>query len=217
MLCGISTPFGVLFPTARQVTHALLTRPPLRHSIHSTVEAQRFFILSNFLASHLHHSVNRVSPFDLHVLGAPPAFVLSQDQTLEKLYLNTLSSVKIIFQAKSQLVSKKLKINFPIPRKVDVQGSFVLSFQCCLIFKVRCRHVTAWLSYHNPLDLSSTFFKFFKTFFGFAFLKLWVLFRSVARSETALLYYHHIPQLSTPFFNFFNLFFRAQKHILYMV
>ena len=86
--CGISTPFGVLFPTARQVTHALLTRPPLRHSIHSTVEAQRFFILSNFLASHLHHSVNRVSPFDLHVLGAPPAFVLSQDQTLEKLYLN---------------------------------------------------------------------------------------------------------------------------------
>ena len=29
MLCGISTPFGVLSPSQRQVTHTLLTRPPL--------------------------------------------------------------------------------------------------------------------------------------------------------------------------------------------
>ena len=28
-----------------------------------------------------------ITPFDLHVLGTPPAFVLSQDQTLKKLYL----------------------------------------------------------------------------------------------------------------------------------
>ena len=28
------------------------------------------------------------TPFDLHVLGAPPAFVLSQDQTLCKWYYN---------------------------------------------------------------------------------------------------------------------------------
>ena len=60
-LCGISTPFGVLFPTARQVTHALLTRPPLRHSIHSTVEAQRFFILSNFCFTPLPFSEQSVS------------------------------------------------------------------------------------------------------------------------------------------------------------
>ena len=32
-LCGISTPFGVLFPSPRQVPHALLTRPPLSHKI----------------------------------------------------------------------------------------------------------------------------------------------------------------------------------------
>ena len=30
--------------------------------------------------------------FDLHVLGTPPAFVLSQDQTLKKLYLNSRRS-----------------------------------------------------------------------------------------------------------------------------
>ena len=35
-------------------------------------------------------SVIRFS-FDLHVLGTPPAFVLSQDQTLYKWYLNSRS------------------------------------------------------------------------------------------------------------------------------
>ena len=56
--CGISTSFPVLFPTERKVAHALLTRPPLEQS------------------------PKQLSPLDLHVLGTPPAFVLSQDQTL---------------------------------------------------------------------------------------------------------------------------------------
>ncbi|WP_035249076.1 hypothetical protein, partial [Desulfitobacterium hafniense] len=34
----------------------------------------------------LKHSVLDTGPFDLHVLGTPPAFVLSQDQTLHKIY-----------------------------------------------------------------------------------------------------------------------------------
>ena len=62
--CGIRTPFGILSPCLGQVAHALLTRPPLKHT--------RF---------HPKTSAN-VSPLDLHVLGTPPAFVLSQDQTL---------------------------------------------------------------------------------------------------------------------------------------
>ena len=60
ILCGISSGFPELFPSLSQVAHALLTRPPL----------------SYFSASW------NVKPFDLHVLGTPPAFVLSQDQTL---------------------------------------------------------------------------------------------------------------------------------------
>ena len=59
VLCGISTCFQVLSPSLGQVIHVLLTRAPLRCQPKST------------------------SPFDLHVLGTPPAFVLSQDQTLE--------------------------------------------------------------------------------------------------------------------------------------
>ena len=64
-LCGISSRFQLLFPSEGQVAHALLARPPLR-----TV----------FIQSKSH---SNCSPFDLHVLGTPPAFVLSQDQTLK--------------------------------------------------------------------------------------------------------------------------------------
>ncbi len=64
VLCGISPPFGRLSPARGNVTHVLLTRAPLYRGR---------------------------SPFscDLHVLGAPLTFVLSQDQTLQ---LNLSSS-----------------------------------------------------------------------------------------------------------------------------
>ena len=67
-LCGISSRFQLLSPTERQVPHALLTRSPLKQS------------------------PKKLLPFDLHVLGTPPAFVLSQDQTLKKLYLKHQSA-----------------------------------------------------------------------------------------------------------------------------
>ena len=58
----------MLSPSWRQVTHALLTRPPLSSSKIIPKKSFRRFSL------------------DLHVLGTPPAFVLSQDQTLEKIF-----------------------------------------------------------------------------------------------------------------------------------
>ena len=64
MSCGISSRFQLLSPSERQVPHALLTRSPLTRGASSP------------------------RPFDLHVLGTPPAFVLSQDQTLYEWYLN---------------------------------------------------------------------------------------------------------------------------------
>ena len=54
-----------------QVTHALLTRPPL--------------------------SPKR--SLDLHVLGTPPAFILSQDQTLK---------IKLVCYIRSDVISKYL-------------------------------------------------------------------------------------------------------------
>ena len=67
--CGISNPFGLLSHTLGQVTNALLTRSPLGY----------FVLLQS-------------TSFDLHVLGTPPAFILSQDQTLRKKFF-TLASV----------------------------------------------------------------------------------------------------------------------------
>src|SRR5512136_493691 len=61
---GISSPFELLSPSSGQVTNALLTRSPLR-----TISS---------------------SPFDLHVLSTPPAFILSQDQTLRIIFPHLL-------------------------------------------------------------------------------------------------------------------------------
>ena len=56
ILSSIISRFQLLSSTLGQVAHVLLTRSPLEH-------------IAMF-------------PFDLHVLGMPPAFILSQDQTL---------------------------------------------------------------------------------------------------------------------------------------
>ena len=66
-LCGISRSFLLLSPAQGQVTYVLLTRSPL---------------------------ISKRDSFDLHVLGTPPAFVLSQDQTLIK-SSNNLAIVKL--------------------------------------------------------------------------------------------------------------------------
>ena len=63
-ISGISNDFSLLSRALGQVTHALLTRPPLGYSFFAPKDSEK------------------VTPLDLHVLGTPPAFVLSQDQTL---------------------------------------------------------------------------------------------------------------------------------------
>ena len=57
---GISSPFSKLFQTSWQITHVLRTLAPLQ--------------LRNIATPKL--------ALDLHVLSTPPAFVLSQNQTL---------------------------------------------------------------------------------------------------------------------------------------
>lgn len=59
LLSGISPSFLKLSQSQGQVTHVLLTRSPLEYP------------------------PKEAFPFDLHVLSTPPAFVLSQDQTLQ--------------------------------------------------------------------------------------------------------------------------------------
>lgn len=60
VVSGIRPSFPGLSQSQGQVTHVLLTRSPLIHG------------------------ASTASSFDLHVLSTPPAFILSQDQTLQK-------------------------------------------------------------------------------------------------------------------------------------
>ena len=67
---GISSPFSELSPTSRQITHVLRTLTPLQ----------------------LPNIATRQSASDLHVLSTPPAFVLSQNQTLRKQNVSSILS-----------------------------------------------------------------------------------------------------------------------------
>ena len=60
--CGINSPFDELSPISGQVAHVLRTLAPLSITGIATNN----------------------TPLDLHVLSTPPAFVLSQNQTLRK-------------------------------------------------------------------------------------------------------------------------------------
>ena len=60
--CGINSPFDELSPTSRQIPHVLRTLTPL---------------------DIIDIATNNI-PFVLHVLSTPPAFVLSQNQTLRE-------------------------------------------------------------------------------------------------------------------------------------
>ena len=95
-LCGISSRFQLLSPGIGQVTHALLTRPPL-----------------TYISLGFH-----ISPFDLHVLSTPPAFILSQDQTLmfyllspvyHQVPFNTVSILPVLSGFRSAVSSASLR------------------------------------------------------------------------------------------------------------
>ena len=122
-LCGISSDFSLLSPSIRQVTHVLLTRPPL-----DNVSSGRSFPI-------------RI-PFDLHVLGTPPAFILSQDRTL----------IKSAFLAKSIIRSSE---RFKFSPSQNALSLFFLNY-CKSLFSL---HISVLL---NFLCRNSGFSFFFR-------------------------------------------------------
>ena len=114
------------------------------------------------------------TPFDLHVLGAPPAFVLSQDQTLYKWYLNSFSAVQIIYKSfdlfslSTQSLASCYELLFgnflkcsQNHLKGSVQASILFNFQG----PVLASREAACLLYQASSCLSSTFLiYFFKPF-----------------------------------------------------
>ena len=145
MLCGINVRFQTVSHSERQVPHVLLTRPPLA----STPKGLR--------------------SFDLHVLGAPPAFVLSQDQTLWTCYIYSHFSVtehiKVCFSL-SFLKSRWLYFTFGIYSN-EYKGLILLVLlECCSIFKVlsAAAFVDSFVIISNSFALVNRFFKIYFTF-----------------------------------------------------
>ena len=137
VLCGISTCFQVLSPSRRQVVHALLIRSPL--SDHPKT----------------------ITPFDLHVLGTPPAFVLSQDQTLEFNLLQRSLVVWFFYFAWSFRFSRcclsitKNQLGLFVVSLYSFQGASLLSFG----LRSRSFLATALTVYLRGPCLSIPFFK----------------------------------------------------------
>ena len=124
----------------RQVTHALLTRPPLSHS-----------------------SVRKLpsASLDLHVLSTPPAFILSQDQTLVK---------SVCFQSRITTSNSFLTLLFLV-HLLDVRLNFSLQKfsgvnSCHLLFNYQCSFFFL-IDLRQPLYIITRFFvcqHFFKSF-----------------------------------------------------
>ena len=104
---GISSRFRLLSPSRRQVVYALLTRSPLNSKKAS------FLLL----------------PFDLHVLSTPPAFVLSQDQTLHDRLFVWLDFV-LPFETISRFYSNLLRdisiLHIGLKFRLIAQSSFLI-------------------------------------------------------------------------------------------
>ena len=185
MLWGITIRFQKLSLSQRQVAHVLLTRPPLRILIK-----------------------NQNSPFDLHVLSVPPAFVLSQDQTLYdscisiipfRMTWNQSCSITLALLLSCFLVLSWLSFSF-LQRNFKGRYFFLALFGFQDAVSVSLSSEAALLLYHSFFNLSSTFFKFFQIIFFSCSLPLfWA---------ATFILYHTVLTLSSTFFkNFFQKLF----------
>ena len=180
-LCGISSRFQLLSPTPGQVPHVLLTRSPLSYPcVHPKTSAE-------------------ITPFDLHVLGAPPAFVLSQDQTLYKMVSKPdYSEFKSLYSQTQSLASCELLLEFlkcfPHSKRV-LQVLLIVQFSRSSASH-RFREA-AYLLYRIRCCLSTLFCDFFEA----AFPVTGGCRLPSGGRKTVL--YEPAGQKSTPFFQFF--------------
>ena len=185
MLCGISSRFQLLSPTERQVPHALLTRSPLSRKPKLS------------------------APFDLHVLGTPPAFVLSQDQTLKNLYLKLIEpQIKFLNNLLLAFITQefrwlffRLRLNNPL----IVQGVSCSSLRYS-IYKVQVPSRDSFMILSYSLPFVNLFLQIFHIFFAYKksgpkprFLSAIILYHRSSRNRRRSSYtpqrrYRHCPR-----------------------
>ena len=181
------------------------------------------------------------------MLSTPPAFILSQDQTLNKLYLNGLSRSNQVIEVsflnfKDNELTSSLSLLLPVSLKDSIKSfwCFVCSHRC-LIYKVQAARsrrsfiITLPLHFVKPfLFQVQAFIRRFacransfilshpqtlvNTFFKTFFGSHRFHFYSRRRHlASALLIYQMKTPLSTLFRNFFRLFFKVFLRPQYIV
>ena len=131
----------------RQVIHALLTRPPL-----SQLKIIR--------------RINSAASLDLHVLSTPPAFILSQDQTLMLKVDRSSDYLAWLIYPKPSLLGfcsefSQIQRSKPDLLFSEFSGFYILFNLQLSRFFVVVSFSTARLFYHSCLSLSTTFFILF--------------------------------------------------------
>ena len=133
-----------------------------------------------------------ITPFDLHVLSTPPAFILSQDQTLDK---------------KFNFYKTEIKLQVSVRQKLPgfCKTRHVLFSTCLVWFRTR----TAWLPvpftvlfFWNSLEFSGLHYCSFVKVLSIGFPD-GVLSCGRFVSDTAFVYYHSCKYPSRHFFTFF--------------
>ena len=153
-LSGISSRFRELSRSYRQVAHVLLTRPPLVPQVSSPKR------------------INLLPALDLHVLGTPPAFVLSQDQTLNKIkevdFARLKASILLIFLTRCLIQFSMIKhlmvglsgLEPPTSRLSGVRSN-QLSYRPIMILE-RVKGIepstTAWKAVVLPLNYTRIYY-----------------------------------------------------------
>ena len=145
--------------------------------------------LSNFVQV---RSLQKATSFDLHVLGMPPAFILSQDQTLQKNILFFQKFVQILANSeltfcsvfKDHSCSLFQVSKFSISNQIFKVNTF-FNFFWFNIFLCQFRN-WHWIIYQNKILKSSINFTFFK-----------ICFECLPFFETTLLIYHYFFIMST--------------------
>ena len=104
------------------------------------------------------------TPFDLHVLSTPPAFILSQDQTLNKMVSKEPKLFKSLYWSSIQ-ASKKFTVVLQAKLVWTTKSKFGAScLSRCLIYKVHTALQRREFILPHRFDLVKSFFQFFSNF-----------------------------------------------------
>ena len=105
------------------------------------------------------------SPFDLHVLSTPPAFILSQDQTLNKMVSKEPRLFKSLYWSSFQLqrnLTVVLQAQACLNNQIQI-WCFVFSLRC-LIYKVHAVHRRVLILPHSNSFVKNFFQILFNLF-----------------------------------------------------